>query len=258
MGVAPGDIFLLVLNLFADAPEALQLFLEIPLLASRHLLLVLKAGKALLNVPAVGELCHRCPGHSLAPELLNVNNYASGVLKERFIVGNKNYRLFAGIYEAFKPLESVNINVVRGLVEQQNIWLFREHRRHSHLNLLPAGERAHFSFRPEKGDVHPDFGAKLRKLRRRKLGEARGGKAKIHYGKLLFLWGELLGEIAEHGVSPNYLAGIFDIAFHKGGVVDKFKQSGFSVALLADDGDSVAVVEHEREVLKEKVGILAV
>ena len=160
------------LHLLAELPVALEPPVEFLALLARGLLLPGEGAKARLDIVAVGQARDCGARQGLAPQQFEVDNDVGRALYERLVVGDEEHRLPAAEDEALQPLERVQVQVIRGLVQEIELRLLSGDAGKLHFYPLPTGELAQLAPGAEKVRVQ----LKLRCERGALLG-AHAGKA---------------------------------------------------------------------------------
>ena len=185
-----------------------------------------------------------------------MDDHVRRLLQQNLVVRDVEHGPGEGVHEVRQPFQGLDVQVVGGLVQQQDIAPAQQQPGHLDLHPLPAGQGVHGPGLLEEG------GGQAQPLRR--LADLPGGQGveptgPLHIGadgQRLLLGEQLLGEIP-HLAVHDPLAPDLGIAFHQVGVVDPFEQGGLAVALLADEGRPLALVQGEGKVVDQQPVVLS-
>ena len=124
------------------------------------------------------------------------------------------------------------------------------------LHPLTAGQGAHGPRLLEQGGGKAQTIRRFMDLPRRQSIESAGALHIGAYGQGFLLSGQFLGKIP-HLAVHHALAPDLGVALHHAGVVYPFEQSGFAVALLADEGGPLPLVQRKGQIVYEQPVVLA-
>ena len=137
-GILPRYRLLLVLHFLLNPPELLLLFFVLASLLPRELFLFAQSVHALTYISPVIRFGNRMPGPLLFSDLFEMNDFIRRALKQRLVVGNIEHRPSPFEYKRLQPLQRPDVDIIRWLVQKQNIRLSAQQAQHTNLNLLPA------------------------------------------------------------------------------------------------------------------------
>ena len=160
--------------------------------------------------------------------------------------------------EAFQPLQRLRVDVVGGLVEQQDIGLAQQQRGELQLDLLAARERAYALRAVPHALAQAERALQRRERARRGVRKRRAGAEKFVHGLFSVRRAQLLRQVADRFALRRARALGVGIGRDERGIIDPLEQRRLAVALLADDDRLVPAVEHETEIVKDRAQILPV
>ena len=246
-GVSPGKAVLGVFHGVVYGEVPILLLLKVRLLEPGHLLLVGELPFPLVHIGPIPLPGHGGSADGLAAHLFKVDDDVRRLLQQYLVVGDIEDSPGKGAHKAGQPFQRLDVQVVGGLIQQQNIASAEQQSRQLDLNPLPAGEGLHGSDFLKEGGGETQPGRGIVDLPWRQREETAGALHKGADGQGFLLFGQLLRQIA-HLAGYHPLAVDLRIGFHHSGVVYPFQQSGLAVALLADEGGPFTFVQRKGEV----------
>ena len=227
-----------------DLSPLLHLLVELIALILRDLRLMIEQVPAKRKVIPVRTAGDGDAALGLSDELLHVNDDVGRPLDQGLVMGDIEDRQLAPGDEVLEPAQRRNIQIVRRLVEQQDVRLFHQQAGQLHLDPLAAGQGGKKLLRQEKvqrqaelcHNVHVQIVVRISKVGQQGLG-------------LRVLWHHL-GQIGNLSLLHDF-PGAGAIALDKLRVHDVFQKRGFSVSLLPDQNGLVIGLQGKGKVLRE-------
>ena len=139
--------------------------------------------------------------------------------QQRFIVGDVDHRQAAGADEALQEVQCAQIQIVAGLVQQQEAWVRAQKQQQLQLDFFTARKRFHRAFGVAQLDGQPKLGAQGVQLARRSFQEGLALCAEGVYRQLAARLGQLLGQIGQPFARTVDLAAEEHIVFYQRGLI---------------------------------------
>ena len=256
VGILPGDASEVAFHLLLNFPEFfLPLFL-LPPFGFRPLLLAFHPFLPPFQVFPVGKAHHAETAFGFSLQPFHMHHRVGRPFDERFVMGNEQHRILPGQDQAFQPLQSLYVDVVGGLVQQQYRGLLQQEGRHLGLHLFPSGKAAHPLIPVKEFRLQPKLCRQPRQLPGRLLPE-RGTPVEIfEYGLLPVPFRQLLGEVSQPFPRTDALSPGFRVIPDQLRIVNPFQQRALPVSFLSDDHGPVPGIETEPEILHDLPEIL--
>ena len=148
--IAPGNHRLLMIDPVVDLSPLLHLFVELIALILRDLCLMIEQIPAKRKVVPVRTAGDGDAALGLPDKLLHVNDDVGRPLNQRLVMGDIEDRQLAPGDEVLEPAKRRNIQIIRRLVEQQDVRLLHQQTGQLHLDPLAAGQCGKKLLRQEK------------------------------------------------------------------------------------------------------------
>ena len=231
-----------------------------PLLLGDLLVALLQLGLGLLKFEAVEPFRHVLPvghvGHGVAwlcfvIELLDVDDPIGRVLDESLVVGYEENARLRTVYERLQPFQSLDVDVVGGLVQKEDGGPGGQHPCDLHLHLFSAGKCPHDLVGIEQVGIQLHFARHPGNLRRIHLREEGLLGHELVHRQVSFAQWEFLGQVGQLLADGRLGACGLGVVLYHLRVIYPFEQGGLAFAFLADDHDLVAGIHREGQAVDE-------
>ena len=244
VGVLAAEAALLVLHPVVDLPPAAQLPVVVLPLLFRHLVLMVEALPPEGQIVPIAHARHGDAAAGLPDQLLHVDDDVGAALDQGLVVGNVEDGLFCVPDKVLQPAEGIDVQVIGGLVQEQDIRLLHEQAAQLHFHLLPAGEGA------QKLRGIAEIGVYPQALQKFGFPEYLRAVEVLRHSSAFQLLRQHLGQIGHFPVGGD-LPGNVAVVLHQLPVIDGLQQGGFPVALLPDEHRLVSPAQGEAEAFRQ-------